>query len=124
MKFEFAKYTDVTELAFEVNPEYEKNSYVKVFLCEDTKVFWISRVLKGFDEEYEVNPDSYLVERERIDKITRAEKLKLSRAKAILKDDNLDNWDYYQFDSLDDAIESIDDSLYHTKTNCQPFCKK
>ena len=108
MKFEFAKYTDVTKLAFEVNPEYEKNSYVKVFLCEDTKVFWISRVLKGFDEDYEENPDSYLVERECIDKITRAEKLKLSRAKAILKDDNLDNWDYYQFDSLDDAIESID----------------
>ena len=108
MKFEFAKYTDVTKLAFELNPEYEKNSYVKVFLCEDTKVFWISRVLKGFNIEYEEDPDSYLVERERIDKWVRPEKLKLSRAKAILKSDELENWDCYEFDSLEEAIESID----------------
>jgi hypothetical protein len=109
MKFEFAKYTDVTKLAFELNPEYEKNSYVKVFLCEDTKVFWISRVLKGFNDEYEEDPDSYLVERERVDKTTRAEKLRMPRAKQILTDDNLENWDCYQYDSLEDAIKSIDD---------------
>lgn len=108
MKFEFAKYTDVTKLAFELNPEYEKNSYVKVFLCEDTKVFWISRVLKGFNEEYEEDEDSYLVERERVDKTSRAEKLKLPRAKQIVASDELENWDYYQYDSLEEAIESID----------------
>ena len=107
MKFEFAKYTDVTKLAFELNPEYEKNSYVKVFLCEDTKVFWISRVLKGFNEEYEEDPDSYLVERERIDKWVRTEKLTKPKAVRILKSDNLENWDCYQYDSLEDAIESI-----------------
>lgn len=108
MKFEYAKYTDVTELAFEMNPLYAENGYVKVFMCEDTKVFWISRVLKGFDEEYEHDENSYLVERKRIDKFDRIEKLSVGKAKRLLKSDELENWDYYQFDSLEEAIESID----------------
>ena len=41
MKFEFGVYTDVTELAFEVNPAYQQNGYTKIYLCSDTHVFWL-----------------------------------------------------------------------------------
>ena len=37
MKFEFAKYTDVTELAFEVNPEYEKTHMSRYFCVKIQK---------------------------------------------------------------------------------------
>lgn len=108
MKFEFAKYTDVTELAFKVNVEYRNNPYVKVYICEDTRVFWISRILKGFNEEYEVCPDMYLVERERIDKDVRSETLYAGKARRILESDELEGWDGHAYHSLEEAIESID----------------
>ena len=108
MKFEFAKYTEATELAFKVNPEYQSNGYERVFLCCDTKVFWIARILKGYGEDYEAVEGSYIVEREKVDKCSRSEKLSRSKAENLLANDEFENWDYEVYDCLKDAIESLD----------------
>ena len=108
MKFEFAKYTEVTELAFKVNPEYQANSYERIFLCCDTKVFWIARILKGYGEDYEEIEGSYIVERDRKDKWAKTEKLNRPKAEKLLINDELENWDYEVYDCLEDAIESLD----------------
>lgn len=108
MKFEFAKYTDVTGLAFKVNPEYEANHYERVFLCCDTKVFWIARILKGFGEDYEAIEGSYIVEREQLDKNAKSERLTFLQASSILINDSFENWDYTVCDSIEEAIELID----------------
>ena len=111
MKFEFAKYTEVTKLAFKVNPEYQANCYERIFLCCDTKVFWIARILKGYGEDYEEVEGSYIVERNKKDKWAKPEKLNTSKATKILASDDFENWDYEVYDCLEDAIESLDDGF-------------
>lgn len=109
MKFEFAKYTDVTGLALKVNPEYEANHYERVFLCSDTKVFWIARILTGFGEDYEPIDGSYIVEREQVSKSAKSECLTHIKAIDLLEGDSFENWDYTVCDSIEEAIELIDD---------------
>lgn len=106
--FSFAKFTEVTPLAFKVNPQYEANGYTRVFVCEDTHVFWVARIMAGFDEDYEPSAGSYLVERNQVDKNHKGEKLTGLVTLKLLKHDEFDNWDYAAYSSLDDAIESID----------------
>lgn len=105
--FSFAKFTEVTPLAFKVNPQYEANGYTRVFVCEDTHVFWVARIMAGFDEDYEPSAGSYLVERNQVDKSHKGEKLTGLVTLKLLKHDEFDNWDYAAYSSLDDAIESI-----------------
>ena len=31
LKFEFAKYTEITDLAFKINPNYKKSGYIRFF---------------------------------------------------------------------------------------------
>lgn len=108
LNFDFTKYTEVTELAFKVNPQYQAGGYTRIFICEDTHVFWISRILKDVSEDYEPLAGNYLVERNQIDKINKGEKLTGLRAIKLLKNDEFDNWDFESYTSLGDAIESID----------------
>lgn len=105
--FEFAKYTEVTELAHKVNPAYKLNNYSRVFLCPDVKCIWLSRILEGVDGNYERCEGAYLVERNYIDDHKNV-KLGLSQAQKILKNDDLDNWDYIECDSLEHALNIID----------------
>lgn len=35
MIFEFAKYTEITDYAFKVNPSYKDDGYVRFFICPD-----------------------------------------------------------------------------------------
>lgn len=32
MNFEFAKYTEITDFAFEINPNYKKEGFVRFFI--------------------------------------------------------------------------------------------
>lgn len=108
MLFEFAKYTEVTELAHKVNPAYKSNNYSRVFLCSDTKGVWLSRILEGVNGDYESCEGVYLVERDYIEHNRKHEKLSLARAQQILVDDEFENWDYVECGSLEDALEVID----------------
>lgn len=47
----------------EVTYPTDNDKYFGIYICMDTNDFWISRILKGYDEEYGKNPDKYLVER-------------------------------------------------------------
>lgn len=67
---EFAKYYDVSRIVEEMQEKEEIFSYPTdddkfkgVYVCMDTNDFWICRILKGYNEEYEQDEDMYLVER-------------------------------------------------------------
>ena len=106
--FDFAKFTEVTALAFKVNPLYEENNYSRLFVCCDTHVFWIARIMPDTDENFEHCKGSYVVEREQIDKPSKAKNLSAISAAKLLKDDDFCNWDCDCYQSLEAAIEAID----------------
>ena len=69
---EFAKYYDVSKMVDEMQEKEEIDCYPTgddkfkgVYICMDTSDFWISRILKGYNEEYEKDENMYLVERNR-----------------------------------------------------------
>jgi hypothetical protein len=98
MNFEFAKYTEITDYAFKVNPSYKNNKYVRFFICPDVWDFWFVRILKGFendDEEgYVENPENYILERNKIEMDRKGQKLTLLKVKQIIEEDNGSNWVY------------------------------
>lgn len=70
---EFAKYYDVSNIVNEMMEEKEiccypigEEKFCGVYVCMDTNDFWIVRINKGYDEDYERNEDKYLVERNKI----------------------------------------------------------
>jgi len=70
---EFAKYYDVSKIVEEMQSKEEINCYPTgnekfhgIYVCMDTNDFWICRILKGYDEEYEKHENKYLVERNKI----------------------------------------------------------
>lgn len=70
---EFAKYYDVSDIVeqMQVNEEIDgypsgEDKFKGVYVCMDTNDFWVSRILKGYDEDYNQNENKYLVERNRI----------------------------------------------------------
>lgn len=109
MKFEFATYTDITEL-------YKKHSmcltegdgYIKFFICLDVNDIWLVRVIEGFDEDYNKQEGSYLLERNNIAKENKSDGLSLTKVIEIIKEDDFSNWDVEQYDDLEELIFDID----------------
>src|SRR5690606_16759214 len=100
MNFEFAKYTEITDYAFKLNPSYKNDKYVRFFICPDVWDFWFVRILKGYeyDEErgYVENPENYILERNKIEMDRKCQKLTLSKVKQIIEEDDGSNWDLQQ----------------------------
>jgi len=111
MKFEFAKYTEITDLAFKVRPEYKGEGYIRFFICPDVHTFWFIRLLKGVNEHYETEEGSYLLERNNIDKDFKGEKLTIAKVKEIIENDCGDNWDFEQDFDLEELIDNLDDGF-------------
>ena len=113
MELEFAKYTDITKFAKEKEPD-KYNEYNKILICFDTKTVWIARVLEGYDKDYNMCDDSFILERNNID-LFNASYLKGSNHKIlveeILEEDDLCNWDFEVCDSEEDAIDMLDDGF-------------
>ena len=140
-KMEFAKYYNVTNKLNKMIEEgklfsYQKDEHKGLFVCMDTHDFWISRILEGYNSEYEREESKYLVERNKIDKYEFIEFVKenlnddseidsrFSRdyfideclelnqiiEYLILMDDDkgLEGWDNCECDSYEEAIEVID----------------
>ena len=147
---EFAKYYNVSDIVDTMMEKKEidcyptgEDKYLGVYVCEDSNDFWISRILKGYNEEYEKDDDMYLVERNKIDiydvmdklhelhgkklpdfneyighmqkrnavkrYISQHGTLNIIKAVIILDDeDGLSNWDCYEAESLEEAVEIID----------------
>lgn len=140
---EFAKYYNVSKLVEEMQKAEEidcyptgNNKFEGVYVCMDTNDFWISRISKGYNKEYERENGKYLVERNKIsiydvmDKLNELHSKKLPsfngykkichdclkkfktkdicKAVIFLDDyDELSNWDCCEADSLEEAIEII-----------------
>jgi len=110
MEFEFAKYTEITEL-------YKKHSlslqdgdgYIRFFICPDVHTFWLARVIEGFNESYEKEEGSFLIERNNIEKKDRSEKLTKQKVVDIIEDDDFSNWDIYECQSMEEVIDILDD---------------
>ena len=147
---EFAKYYDVSKLVDNMIEKQEIDSYPSgtekfegVYICADTNDFWICRITKGYNTEFEEDEGKYLVERNKISIYDVMDKLhelygkelplflagesqfhrknnvheyfkefdetSIARVVILLDDeDNLSNWDYFDADSLQEAITEID----------------
>lgn len=140
---EFAKYYNATKLVDEMieknevdtYPTKEDDKFVGVYVCMDTNDFWISRISKDVNEDYNYEEGTYLVERNKFDIYTVADKLfelydkilpttlnknichdyfdkfkakYICRAVIMLDNwDGLSNWDNCEAESLEDAIDII-----------------
>lgn len=126
---EFAKYYDVTDTMNKLIDEgklfsYTKDCYQKLYVCMDTHDFWISRVLEGYNSDFEEAPGKWLIERNKIDKYEFCEFLKEQK-----EDDSpiADRWtrDYYidKCFSVDEIIETLilmdDDKGLEGWDNCE-----
>lgn len=93
---EFAKYYDVSGVVEKMQSEGEIDCYPtgddkfsSVYVCMDTNDFWICRINKGYNEEYEPEDGKYLVERNKIsiygvmDKLHELYRKKLPKFKEI-----------------------------------------
>ena len=108
MQFEFGKYTDITELAFEVNPSYKRDGFVKFFICPDVWDFWFVRIVSNTNGDYEYEEGSYVLERNKIEMSKKGEKLTKQKVRNIISEDDGSNWDFEQSYSLEDLIEMVD----------------
>lgn len=111
MKLEFGKYTDVTNLAKETNPEMF-DIYEKVYICPDTNNWWVSAIQKDINQDYEKADGTYLIERADIDypENCRIDNMFLTPefVKTALKEWDGSCWDNCEAGSLKSAIEIID----------------
>lgn len=117
-------------------PTETKDKFVGVYVCMDTNDFWISRISKDLNKYYNHEEGIYLVERNKFDIYTVADKLfelyekrvpttlnknicheyfdkfkvkDICRAVIMLDDwDGLCNWDNCEEKSLEAAIDIID----------------
>lgn len=137
----FAKYYNVTNKMNELLKKgqlfsYEKDLYRGLYICSDTHDFWISRILEGYNEEFEKEEGKWLIERNKIDKYEFCEFLKEKKndkasitdrslrdyyieqcfstneiiENLILLDDKsgLEGWDNFECDSPEEAVDIID----------------
>jgi hypothetical protein len=111
MKFEFAKYTEITDYAFNINPEYKNNGYVRLFICPDVWDYWFVRILKDVNEEYEYEEGSFVLERNKIEMDRKGEKLSLTKLRRIIEEDDFSNWDIKQGFDLEELIDMLDDGF-------------
>ena len=107
MEFQFGKFTEITDLAYEVNPNYKKEGYIRFFICPDVNDFWFVRVLKDINVDYEKEEGVLLLERNNIWK-QKAETLDINKVKKIIEEDDGSNWDIKQYRSIENLIEDID----------------
>lgn len=111
MEFRFAQYTEVTDLVFEMYPSLKDDGYERFFICPDTNDYWVCRIIKGFDDEYSEDADSYLLERNKIGRWhDKGLDYTLSRIKKVITMDFEDggNWDYQQSYDVNKLIEMVD----------------
>ncbi len=117
MRLEFARYTDITEFAKKLHPD-KYNEYNKIFICSDVKTVWVARVLEGYDEDYNNCEDSFILERNNIDRYEASDMKRMTLlgkserfVEIILEEDDLSNWDFEVCDSEEEAIDMLDDGF-------------
>lgn len=115
MNFEFAKYTEITDYAFKVNPNYKNEGFVRFFICPDVWDFWFVRILKGYENDdeqgYVENQENYILERNKIEMDRKGQKLTLSKVKQIIEEDDGSNWDLQQGYDIEELVDMLDEGF-------------
>lgn len=137
---EFAKYYNASKVVEDLLKDNkimdDWNSFKGVYVCSDTNDFWVCRITEGYNEDYEQEEGSWLIERNKINKYHLVDFINEKFNKSIkindrfelhdyfrrinskqvvkyviLYDDEqgLENWDNEQTYSLEDCISMIDD---------------
>lgn len=144
MSIKFAKYYDVTNLVKRMIADGKLDCYpdimdnlAGVYICSDTNDFWICRIQKNINEDYEDEEGTFLIERNKIDNwdvienvcktfgkifprqytkmdmhnfIDTTIETRLFEAVLLIDDFNtMENWDCWQHDSLEECIKDIAD---------------
>lgn len=141
MGMKFAIYYNVTKILEDLIKEETLYSYKdaevqELYICSDTHVFWISRIYKDINEDFENEEGIWLIERNQIDKydiinfIEEKEGKKYNVRNRHYREDVLDSydinelieyvikcddekgmesWDNLQRDSLEECIEELSD---------------
>lgn len=107
MEFEFGKYTEITDFAHKISEPHK--AYDRIFICPDVTDFWLVRVQKGINEDYEEEEGVWLAERDKISKDFRTEKLSVNRVREIIENDQFENWDLKEYRRLKDLIDDLAD---------------
>lgn len=109
MEFKFAIYTEVTDFAHQVNPEYKNSGYTRLFICPDTLDFRLVRILPGFNEEYDEEEDSIVIEEKLVPKLMgRGQELTLNTLKGILTEDNFESHNFFVVYSMEQVREQLE----------------
>lgn len=119
MRFEFARYTDVTKYAKKLSADNgdmsEYKIYDKILICPDTDDTWIAKIQTGYDSDFEKVEGAVIIERNNIEGFgAKWTDIKSSNyAYAMLMADMEDgcNWDVTDCESVEDAIEMLDDGF-------------
>lgn len=111
MNFEFAKYTEITDFAKTVRPDFFEQGYIRFFICPDVWDFWLCRILKDTNENYETEEGSFVLEREKIAMDKKCENLSISKVRKILENDELENWDMKQSFDIQELIGMMDNGF-------------
>ena len=107
---EFAKYTEATTLANQLDTiDYYKGVH-SVWVCRDTHDYWIVKIHENLNEDYEKEEGTWLVERNKLPHYKRlAPSITTDIKRAIRLDlDDCGGWDSQEHDSLEDCLEAID----------------
>lgn len=111
MDFQFAKYTEITDFALKLNPQYEIDGYIRFFICPDVHDVWFVRILKDLNEDYDVEEGSFLLERNKIDNDYKGQELTMQRVRSIIEEDDMSNWDIHQENRIDELIDTLDNGF-------------
>ena len=87
----------------------EHRTYKRLFICPDVNNFWLVRILKGFDEDYEEDNDSYILERTGLYMEVKGQSLNCLLLKELLLEDDFINWDMYVSYDLKELLDRVDD---------------
>lgn len=139
----FAKYYNVTKLVDDMQkreeidsyPTGENDKFVGVYVCMDTNDFWISKISKDLNKDYDREEGTYLIERNKFSIFDVADKLfelyekrlpmtlnkntchryfnrfeakDICRAVIMLDDWDGCTWDNCEAESLEAAVDIID----------------
>ena len=107
MKFEFAKATDITRFSKTKMGDFYKQ-YENIYITPDTNDYHILRILKGYGENYEEDPDKFILEHQKISKPKKEMIRGAGDVKRILDEDDGGNYSYKVTDSIEECVSLVD----------------
>lgn len=104
MIFEFGKATEITSYVEDKFPYvYPKGVYTKVYIIPDVHCYHIHRIMEGYGQDYEENPNKVILEYQRLDRRRYEELVSKDDLYRVMGQDDGSNWSYDVYSSVDAA---------------------